>query len=113
MGQPWIVLNRGAGLPRELSRLIALDELRIVLALAAADLDQDRRPEVQPALVVMLEAIAVFARSELRKRPFPRIEAIALLLHLDLICARLIGDLEQLLEQAIGALFSRARGLMP
>src|SRR5215469_2750859 len=59
----------------------------------------------------MLEAIAVFARSELRKRPFPRIQAIALLLHLDLIGARLVGDLEQLLEQAIGALFSRARVL--
>jgi hypothetical protein len=76
---------------------------------ARGDLDQDRRPEVQPALVVMLEAIAVFARSELRKRPFPRIQAIALLLHLDLIGARLVGDLEQLLEQAISALFSRAR----
>jgi hypothetical protein len=54
--------------------------------------------------VVMLDAIAVFARSELRKRPFPRIQAIALPLHLDLIGARLVGDLEQLLEQAIGAL---------
>jgi hypothetical protein len=57
----------------------------------------------------MLDAIAVFARSELRKRPFPRIQAIALLLHLDLIGARLVGNLEQLLEQEIGALFSRAR----
>jgi hypothetical protein len=47
----------------------------------------------------MLDAIAVFARSELRKRPFPRIQAIALLLHLDLIGARLVGNLEQLLEQ--------------
>jgi hypothetical protein len=68
------------------------------LGRAVADLDQDRRPEVQPALVVMLDAIAVFARSELRKRPFPRIQAIALLLHLDLIGARLVGDLEQPLE---------------
>jgi hypothetical protein len=33
----------------------------------------------------------------------------ALLPHLDLIGARLVSDLEQLLEQAIGALFSRAR----
>src|SRR6266481_976740 len=79
------------------------------LGRAAADLNQHRRLEVEAALVVMLDAIAVFARSELRKRPFPRIQAIALLLHLDLIGARLVGDLEQLLEQAIGALFSRAR----
>src|SRR5215470_12207626 len=48
-----------------------------------------------------LRRFAVFARSELRKRPFPRIQAIALLLHLDLIGARLVGDLEQLLEQQI------------
>src|SRR5260221_12127494 len=95
--------------PRELSRLIALDELRIVLALDAAALHKHRRLEVEAALMVMLAAIAVFARSELRKRPFPLIQAIALLLHLDLIGARLVGDLEQLLEQAIGALFSRAR----
>src|SRR5499427_6863344 len=74
----------------------------------AADLDQDRRPEIA-ALHIMLDAIAVFARSELRKRPFPRIQAIALLLHLDLIGARLVGNLEQLLEQQISALFSRAR----
>src|SRR6266481_9445557 len=79
------------------------------VALVTADLDQNRRLKFEPALVVMLDAIAVFARSELRKRPFPRIQAIALLLHLDLIGARLVGDLEQLLEQAIGALFSRAR----
>src|SRR5260370_31684101 len=76
------------------------------VALVTADLDQNRRLKFQPALVVVLEAIAVFARSELRKRPFPRIQAIALLLHLDLIGARLVGYLEQLLEQAIGALFS-------
>jgi hypothetical protein len=49
-----------------------------------------------PPFVVVLDAIAVFARSELRKRPFPRIQAIALLMHLDLIGARLVGDLEQL-----------------
>ena len=78
------------------------------VALVTADLDQNRRLKFEPALVVMLDAIAVFARSELRKRPFPRIQAIALLLHLDLIGARLVGDLEQLLEQAIGALFARA-----
>jgi len=95
------------GLPSRASRLIALDEPRIVLALVTADLDQDRRLEVGPALVVVLDTIAVFARSELRKRPFPRIQTIALLLHLALIGARLVGDLEQLLEQ--GALFSRAR----
>jgi hypothetical protein len=83
--------------------------VRIVLALDAADLHKHRRLEVEAALVVMLDAIAVFARSELRKRPFPRIQAIALLLHLDLIGARLVRDLEQLLEQAISALFSRAR----
>src|SRR6516225_4711554 len=75
------------------------------LGRASADLDQDRRLKVA-ALYIMLDAIAVFPRRELRKRPFPRIQAIALLLHLDLIGARLIGDLEQLLEQAIGALFS-------
>src|SRR5260221_335586 len=75
----------------------------------AADLNQPRRLKFEPALVIVLDTIAVFARSELRKRPFPRIQAIALLLHLDLIGARLVGDLEQLLEQAIGALFSRAR----
>jgi hypothetical protein len=68
------------------------------LGRAVADLDQDRRPEIA-ALHIMLDAIAVFARSELRKRPFPRIQAIALLLHLDLIGARLVGNLEQLLEQ--------------
>src|SRR6516225_5961350 len=78
------------------------------LGRASADLDQDRRLKVA-ALYIMLDAISVFARSELRKRPFPRIQAIALLLHLDLIGARLVGDLEQLLEQEIGALFSRAR----
>src|SRR5262249_15869453 len=61
------------------------------------------------ALHIMLDPIAVFARSELRKRPLPRIQAIALLLHLDLIGARLVGVREQLLEQQISALFSRAR----
>jgi hypothetical protein len=34
--------------PRELSRLIALDELRIVLALDAADLHKHRRLEIDP-----------------------------------------------------------------
>jgi hypothetical protein len=94
--------------------LFLLDHLaahldRLGLA-AAADLDQDRRLEIA-ALHIVLDAIAVFARCELRKRPFPRIQAIALLLHLDLIGARPVGDLEQLLEQAIGALFSPRLGL--
>src|SRR5262244_2492829 len=70
------------------------------LGRAAADLNQNRR-QAHIALHIMLDAIAVFARSELTKRPFPRIQAIALLLHLDLIGARLVGDLEQLLEQQI------------
>ena len=49
------------------------------LGRASADLDQDRRLKVA-ALYIMLDAIAVFPRRELRKRPFPRIQAIALLL---------------------------------
>ena len=55
--------------PRELSRLIALDELRIVLALAAANLDQNRRLEVKVALVIVLDAIAVLLRREPGCRP--------------------------------------------
>src|SRR5215468_4151265 len=57
-------------------------------AIDAADLDQDRRHRSAATSHIMLNAIAVFARSELRKRPFPRIQAIALLLNLDLIGAR-------------------------
>ena len=47
------------GLPSRASRLIALDEPRIVLALVTADLDQNRRLEVEAALVIVLDAIAV------------------------------------------------------
>src|SRR5260370_7429782 len=71
--------------PRQLSRLIALDELRIVLALDAADLHKHRRLEVEAPLVVMLDAIAAFARSELRTRPFPPTQPITILPPLDLI----------------------------
>src|SRR5260221_1166719 len=59
--------------PRELSRLIALDELRIVLALDAADLHKHRRLEVQP-FHVMLDTIAVLLRRESGCRPLAGID---------------------------------------
>src|SRR5258708_23784623 len=66
---PWADLKcsdlRCWACPRELSRLIALDELRIVLAaIDAADLNQHRRLKVEPALMIVLGAIAVFPRRE-------------------------------------------------
>src|SRR5258708_23412989 len=95
--------------PHELSRLIALDELRIVLALDAADLHKHRRLKVEPALVVVLDAIAVFPRRELRRQPFARVDAIARALNCNLIRARRIGDFEDFPGQHVAALFSRAR----
>ena len=56
-------------MPSRASRLIALDELRIVLALVTADLDQNRRLEIEPAFVVVLDAIAVLLRREPGCRP--------------------------------------------
>src|SRR5262249_21479987 len=57
--------------PRELSSLMALDELRIVLALGAADLNQHRRLEVGPwSLDVMAYVVAVLLRRELAGVPF-------------------------------------------
>src|SRR5262249_2825682 len=71
-------LNRsvsgGWACPREVSRRSALDELRIVLALVAADLDQHRRLKVEPALVVVLYTIAVFPRRESGCRPLAGID---------------------------------------
>jgi hypothetical protein len=62
--------SRCRACPRELSRLIALDELRIVLALAAPDLNQHRRLEVQPALVVVLDAIPYLRGASLESAHF-------------------------------------------
>jgi type III restriction enzyme len=52
-----------------------LDRLRRLADVA--DLNQHSRLKFESALVIVLDTIAVFARSELRKRPFPRIQAIA------------------------------------
>jgi hypothetical protein len=90
------------------SRPFAINHIPQALDGEAFRYTLEAKPAVKAAaLHIMLDAIAVFVRSELRKRAFPRIQSIALLLYLDLIGARLVGDLEQLLEQ--GALFSRAR----
>jgi hypothetical protein len=56
--------------PRELSRLIALDELRIVLALDAADLHKHRRLEIDPwSPDVVAYVVAVLLRREPGCRP--------------------------------------------
>jgi len=58
--------------PRE---LIALDELRIVLALDATDLNQHRRLEVGPwSLDVVAYVVAVLVRRELAGVPFVDID---------------------------------------
>jgi hypothetical protein len=59
--------------------------------------------------VVVLDAIAVFAGSELRSQLFARVQPIARVRHLDRVLARRIGDLKDFLGQQISALFSRAR----
>jgi len=87
---------------------IAADRLRLDAA-DLADLNQHSRLEVQPALVVVLDMIAVFPWRELRSQPLARVQPIARVRHLDLVSARRIGDLKDFLGQQISALFSRAR----
>jgi hypothetical protein len=85
---------------------IAADRLERLID--AADLNQHSRLEVEPALVVVLDTIAVFPRREL-SQPLARVQPIARVRHLDRVLARRIGDLKDFLGQQISALFSRAR----
>ena len=113
------------GLPsRELSRLIALDELRIVLAIAAADLNQHRRLEVEAALVVMLDAITVLLRRELRSGPLAGIDTQPRTLDVlviddplavagrDVVAARVIRNFDDFPEDLVRLLLARARVLV-
>jgi len=86
---------------------IAADRPRRLLD--PADLNQHSWLEVQPALVVVLDTIAVFPWRKLRSQPLARVQPIARVRHLDLVSARRIGDLKDFLGQQISALFSRAR----
>ena len=97
------LLRRGDQL---VAHVIRIDHLA---AIDAADLNQHRRLKFEPALVIVLDTIAVFPRRELRSQPFARIQAIARVRHLDRVLARRIGDLKDFLGQQISALFSRAR----
>ena len=105
--------------PREFSRLIALDELRIVLALAAADLDQDRRLKVA-ALHIMLDAIAVFARREPSSGPLTGIDPKTRALDVfviddrlavaarDVVATRVVRNFDDFPEELVGLPLSRA-----
>ena len=75
------------------------DRLKLAWPIDAADLNQHRWLKVEPALVVVLDTVAVFPRRELRSQPFARIQAIALLRDLDLVGARRISDFQDFRSQ--------------
>src|SRR5262249_27809877 len=125
----WLVLgatlNRseieGWACPHELSRLIALDEVRIVLALVTADLDQNRRLEVEPALMIVLNAIAVLLRREPSSGPFTRIDTQSRALDVlvindrlavagrDVVAARVVRNFDDFPEGLVGLRLSGVR----
>src|SRR5215813_5590 len=114
---PWADLNRSESrclaCPHELSRLIALDELRIILALAAADLNQNRRQADAATSHIMLDAIAVLLRREPGCHPFTSIDAQSVSLNtLRVFVFALtpaIRYLKAFLEELVGLRISRAR----
>ena len=91
------------------------------VALVTADLDQNRRLEVEAALVVVLDTIAVFPRREPSGGPLtgidPKTRALDVLViddplavaGRDVVAARVVRNFDDFPEELVRLLFARAR----
>src|SRR5262249_47779562 len=96
------------GLPSRAFETNPLDELRIVLALAAADLNQHRRLEVDPwSLDVVAYVVAVLLRRELAGVPFSDIDLQARDAYVS--WRGLVRYLKGFLEELVSLRLARAR----